>query len=142
MNPMPFGIFSSVSSPRTPIRKIASIGVELFYPASILANGTVLIDTPGVGSTHRHNTEAALQVLPECDAVLFVASADPPITEVGLDYLRRLQSKTTRIFFILNKADYLTPEDQRALPSSCAKSYATRVWIRQPRYFAFQREMG
>lgn len=54
-------------------------------------------------------------MLPECDAVLFVVSVDPPITEVELDYLRRVRSKTARIFFMLNKADYLTPEDQQSV---------------------------
>jgi GTP-binding protein EngB required for normal cell division len=89
--------------------------VELFYPADILADGTVIIDTPGVGSTLRHNTEAALQVLPECDAAFFVVSADPPITEVELDFLRRLKSKIPRVFFVLNKADYLRTDEQRSV---------------------------
>ena len=87
----------------------------MFYPASILADGTVIIDTPGVGSTLRHNTEAALQVLPECDAAFFVVSADPPITEVELEYLRRLKSKTARVFFVLNKVDYLRPDERRGV---------------------------
>ena len=89
--------------------------VELFYPADILVDGTVIIDTPGVGSTLLHNTEAALRVLPESDAAFFVVSPDPPITEVELDYLRRLKSKTTRIFFVLNKTDYLAPDDRRSV---------------------------
>jgi hypothetical protein len=109
--------------------------VELFYPASILADGTVLIDTPGVGSTHTHNTDSALQIIPECDAVLFVVSADPPITEVELDYLGRLLSKTSRIFFILNKADYLAPEE-KVLPSSLRKSCANRDWTRTAPVFS------
>ena len=75
----------------------------------------MIIDTPGVGSTLLHNTETALQVLPECDAAFFVVSADPPITEVELEYLRRLKSKTTRVFFILNKADYLRAHEQRSV---------------------------
>jgi hypothetical protein len=89
--------------------------VELFYPSSILADGTVLIDTPGIGSTLAHNTEAALRLLPECDASLFVVSADPPITEAELSYLRRLRPKTGRMFFVVNKLDYLNPDDQRAV---------------------------
>jgi hypothetical protein len=28
----------------------------------------VLVDVPGLGSTHAHNTEAALAALPEADA--------------------------------------------------------------------------
>ena len=44
-----------------------------------------------------------------------MVSADPPITEVELEYLRRLKSKTARVFFILNKADYLRPDEQRSV---------------------------
>jgi len=51
--------------------------VDVFGPAPILAHGIELIDTPGIGSTLRHNTDAALAVLPECDAAFFVLSADP-----------------------------------------------------------------
>jgi GTPase Era involved in 16S rRNA processing len=87
--------------------------VDLFYPAAILRDGTVLIDTPGIGSTLTHNTEAALRVLPECDAALFIVSADPPITETELAYLRRLEPKIGRTFFIINKIDYLTSGEQR-----------------------------
>ena len=108
-------LFRFVAEEANPKNRLGVERVDLFYPASILAGGTVLIDTPGVGSTHKHNTDAALEVLPECDAALFVVSADPPITEVELDYLQRLRSKTSRVFFILNKADHLTPEEQRSV---------------------------
>jgi hypothetical protein len=54
-------------------------------------------------------------VLPECDAALFVVSADPPLTETELDYLRLVKAKTARIFYILNKMDYLAvPERAQA----------------------------
>jgi len=108
-------LFRFVAEEANPENRLGVERVDLFYPADILADGTVIIDTPGVGSTLRHNTEAALQVLPECDAAFFVVSADPPITEVELEYLRRLKSKTTRVFFILNKADYLRPHEQHSV---------------------------
>lgn len=87
--------------------------VDLHYPADILADGTVLIDTPGIGSTLVHNTEAAFRVLPECDAALFIVSADPPITETELTYLRKLKSNVKRTFFVINKIDYLGIEDRK-----------------------------
>lgn len=108
-------LFRFVAEEANPKNHLGVERVELLYPADILTNGTVIIDTPGVGSTLQHNTEAAMQVLPECDAALFVISADPPITEVELDYLRRLKSKTARVFFVLNKADYLGPADKRSV---------------------------
>jgi Dynamin family len=100
-------LFRFVAEEANPENRLAVSRVDLFYPTSLLAEGTVLIDTPGVGSTFRHNTRAALEVLPECDAALFVVSADPPITEAELDYLRHVKAKAARIFYILNKIDYL-----------------------------------
>jgi len=96
--------------------------VELFYPAPILRDSTVLIDTPGIGSTLAHNTEAALRVIPECDASLFILSADPPITEAEIDYLHRLKPKISPIFFVLNKMDYLSADEL-----SEAKSFLSTV---------------
>ncbi len=62
--------------------------VEVFHPSPLLSVGTVLIDTPGIGSTFRHNTEATLNFLPQCDAALFLVPADPPITQVELEDLK------------------------------------------------------
>ena len=107
-------LFRFVAEEANPKNHLSVERVEVFYPAGILANGTVLIDTPGIGSTLKHNTQAAMQVLPECDAAFFVLSADPPITEIELDYLLSLKAKTPRVFFILNKADFLAPDEQAA----------------------------
>jgi GTP-binding protein EngB required for normal cell division len=98
--------------------------VELFYPAAILADSTILIDTPGIGSTLAHNTETALRLLSECDASLFVVSADPPITEAELSYLHRLKPKIGRVFFVVNKIDYLTLDEQRAITDFLRKVLA------------------
>jgi hypothetical protein len=87
--------------------------VEVLHPAPILQKGTVLIDTPGIGSTFRHNTEATLRFLAECDAALFLASVDPPLTEVEVDFLKRVLGTVPRLFFVLNKVDYLRDEDKQ-----------------------------
>jgi GTPase Era involved in 16S rRNA processing len=79
--------------------------VDVFLPAELLERGVVLIDTPGVGSTLRHQTAAADAVLPECDAALFVVSADPPITEIEIEYLARIREIVARLIIVLNKID-------------------------------------
>jgi GTP-binding protein EngB required for normal cell division len=81
--------------------------VQVDLPAPILSDGVVLIDTPGIGSTYRHNTTITLNFLQQCDAALFLVSADPPITEVELEFLRQVREKVPRLFFVLNKIDYL-----------------------------------
>ena len=122
-------LFRFVAEEANPENQLGVERVDLLYPADILANGTVIIDTPGVGSTLQHNTEAAVQVLPESDAALFVISADPPITEVELDYLHRLKSKTARVFFILNKADYLRPDERRSVIEFVQKVLVEKLLI-------------
>jgi ribosome biogenesis GTPase A len=84
---------------------IARIDVQV--PSPLLERGVVLIDTPGVGSTLRHNSAAADAVLPECDAALFVLSADPPITEAELEFLARIRQTAARIIIVVNKIDLL-----------------------------------
>ncbi|HII98016.1 MAG TPA: Dynamin family protein [Methanoregula sp.] len=85
--------------------------VEIDHPAAILQN-VVLIDTPGIGSTYRHNTEATMNFLPQCDAALFVISADPPITELEVGFLKEIRSRIGQLFFVLNKVDYLTDAER------------------------------
>jgi GTPase Era involved in 16S rRNA processing len=122
-------LFRFVAEVANPENRRGVERVDLLYPADILANGTVIIDTPGVGSTLQHNTEAAVRVLPECDAALFVISADPPITQIELDYLHRLRSKTARVFFILNKADYLQPDERSSVVEFAQKVLAEKLLI-------------
>lgn len=88
--------------------------VDISHPSELLQQGVVLIDTPGIGSTHKHNTEVAYQILPQCDAALFLVSPDPPITEVELSYLNDIQQRLPRTFFLLNKVDFLDEKERIA----------------------------
>ena len=51
-------------------------------------------------------------MLPDCDACLFVVSADPPITEVEIAYLLRIKQHVARIIVVLNKIDAIEPADR------------------------------
>lgn len=104
---------------------------EVLFTAEILSKGVVLIDTPGIGSTFRHNTEATLNFLPQCDAALFLVSSDPPMTEVEVEFLKHLKEKVSRIFFILNKVDYLDEEEKQK-----AVSFFRRVLKEQAGYLS------
>jgi len=101
-----------VTEVENPKNRLGISQVEVFHPASILRNSVVLIDTPGIGSTLKHNTEATLNFLPQCDAALFLVSADPPITDTEVKFLKEVRSKVPRLFFVLNKIDYLSGEDK------------------------------
>lgn len=97
-----------VTETGNPLNRRGVARVDVFIPSDILANGLVLIDTPGIGSTLRHNTDAAIGVLPECDAALFVVSADPPLTEAEAAYLAQVREHVVDLHVVLNKVDYLS----------------------------------
>lgn len=101
-----------VTEAGNPKNTLGVVQGTLFHPASILRQGVALIDTPGIGSTLKHNTDAAVAALPQCDGAVVVLSADPPITEAEIEFLKQVQSHVPRLFFVLNKMDYLD-EDQR-----------------------------
>ena len=106
-----------VTEERNPRNILNVARVDVFLPAELLERGVVLIDTPGVGSTQRHQTEAADAVLPECDAALFVVSADPPITEIEIEYLARIRQTVARLIIVLNKIDVIELQDREKAAS-------------------------
>jgi hypothetical protein len=84
--------------------------VEAFVPSPFLRD-TDLLDTPGIGSSHRHNTETALAALGEVDAAIVVLAADQPVSQTELDFLEELRPRVSRFFFVVNRADLLSAEE-------------------------------
>jgi signal recognition particle receptor subunit beta len=86
--------------------------VWVSYPAALLMEGVHLIDTPGVGSVFQHNTDLAMRFLPQVDAVIFILSADPPISHSEMNFLREIRQYAAKIFFIQNKINLLEVSDR------------------------------
>ena len=87
--------------------------VVITYPSPYLRDGVRLIDTPGVGSVFQHNTDVAYRCLPKSDAALFLLSVEQPASKAELDFLRDVRRYSGRIFFLLNKIDYLSEDEIR-----------------------------
>jgi GTP-binding protein EngB required for normal cell division len=66
------------------------------------------VDTPGLGSAFAHNTEVALNWLPNVSAALVAVSSDAPLSERDLALLEELRHHTPKIALLLTKADLLT----------------------------------
>ncbi|QJD30625.1 dynamin family protein [Methylococcus geothermalis] len=100
-----------VTEPGNPGNEKGVSEVLIRMPSPLLRNGVRIVDTPGVGSVFRHNTDTACARLPQCDAALFVLSADQPVSEAELEFLREVRKYAGRIFFLLNKIDILKEAD-------------------------------
>jgi len=87
-------------------KQVAAVEVELpeLKPLAPLQ----FVDTPGLGSALIHNTEVALNWLPNVGAALVAVSADAPLSERDLALLDDLRRHTPKIALLLTKADLLT----------------------------------
>ena len=71
-----------------------------------------LVDTPGVGSVHQHNTVTAETAMRTMDVAVFVLTMDPPISAAEYDLLSRVRGLSARTYVVLNKVDQLDPDDR------------------------------
>lgn len=86
--------------------------VVVAFPAAWLKGGIRLVDTPGIGSIHSHNSEVTSRYLPDADAVIFMVSADQPLGSGELDFLTDIRRYAGKVFCLLNKIDHLTAAER------------------------------
>ena len=79
----------------------------LELPLPFLRRGLEFVDTPGIGSSIAANTATTFDYLPQCDAALFVTSAEAPLNQVELEFLREVRRHAAKMFFVVNKIDLL-----------------------------------
>ena len=77
----------------------------------LLRQGVVIVDTPGVGSVWRHNSETTYRFLEAADAIVMVLAADQPFSSEERALLKTLRGVTNRVLFILNRIDTIRETD-------------------------------
>jgi GTP-binding protein EngB required for normal cell division len=101
--------------------------VEVMTPSELLATGMCLVDTPGLGSIFRQNTETTRGFLPHVDAALVVLGADPPISGEEADVVEEIAREVPQIVFVLNKADRLSAADVAQAATFTREALAPRI---------------
>jgi small GTP-binding protein len=86
------------------------------YPLPLLKELNI-VDTPGTNAIIRRHERLTDEFVPRSDLVLFVTSADHPLTESERQFLERILTWGKKIVFVLNKVDIL--EDETALQEVC-----------------------
>ena len=99
-----------VSEEKNPENEKGIDFVKIFHPASILEN-MLIIDTPGMGSALPHNSETTKSFIPKIDAAIYVLSADIPISQTDIDFIKELKQEVQKLIFVLNKVDLLNATD-------------------------------
>ena len=94
-------------------RYVATVTVEL--PDDLLARGVQIVDTPGIGSIHAHNTTVTERYLGRVDVAIFVLAADQPLNAPERELIATVAESGARLLFAVNKVDQLEPGDRTDL---------------------------
>ena len=81
------------------------VGVSIGLPRRLLAEGLVLVDTPGVGGLDARHVAGALGVLSLADIVLYVADGANELGGPALDLLRQVAGLVPVTELVLTRAD-------------------------------------
>jgi predicted GTPase len=114
------------------------LGVELALVElnhELLRAGLELIDTPGIGSIHSHNTEIARGFLPRVDAALCVLDAGQPLSEGERELLVEAADRVPRLLMVVNKLDHLEARDRDVSGDFIRSALRHLLGAREPEVF-------
>jgi ribosome biogenesis GTPase A len=88
--------------------------LEVGYPAELLRERIVLVDTPGVNDLSLQRADITYSYIPRSDAVLFLLDAGQPLKESERVFLqdKLLGQSRDKIIFVVTKRDIWSPEEQ------------------------------
>ncbi len=121
------------------------LGVEsviLHTPSKFLKNGLTFVDTPGVGSFHKNNTETAYHYMKESDAVIFLLSVDSPINQIEIDFLHNTREFAGKFYFAVNKTDIVDDGDLAAYMDYCEKLLCQMMDVKEVAMFPVSAKTG
>ena len=82
--------------------------VDVFVPQLSGYNNIRIVDTPGVGSFFKHNTETTNQWLPEIGVALIAVSVERPLSEDDILLIKNIKKHAAQTDIIITKSDLVT----------------------------------
>ena len=86
--------------------------VDIEMPSLEPYRGLRFVDTPGLGSIFKYNTEISQEWLPEVGTAIVAISADRPLSENDLNLIQELTGYTPNVVLLLTKVDLLSEGQQ------------------------------
>ncbi|HEY8471015.1 MAG TPA: dynamin family protein [Natronosporangium sp.] len=86
--------------------RAGAAGVEVRIPRKLLANGLVIVDTPGVGGLGSAHAAASLAAAAMAEALIFVTDAAQELTRSELDFLQQAREMCPTVVCALTKTDF------------------------------------
>lgn len=97
-----------------------------YLPAELLREVNV-VDTPGTNVILGRQQRLTEEYVPRADLVLFVLSADRPLTESEVKFLQYVRQWGKKVVFVVNKSDILSSEAEVQEVVAFVRSNASRV---------------
>ena len=94
-----------------------------------------IVDTPGTNAVIRHHERLTEEFVPRSDLVLFVTSADRPLTESERQFLERIRAWGKKVVVVINKADILENEAARQEVREFVRHHSAGVLGFEPEIF-------
>ena len=88
--------------------------LEVGYPAALLRERILLVDTPGVNDLSLQRADITYSYIPRADAVLFLLDAGQILKESEREFLEEklLKASRDKIVFVITKWDILSPSER------------------------------
>ncbi len=104
------------------------------YPLPLLRELNI-VDTPGTNAILREHERLTNEFVPRSDLVLFVTSADRPMSESERQFLERIRAWSKKVVITLNKIDILEEESTQAEVKDFTLQAATKELGFTPEFF-------
>ena len=115
-----------------PSEQVVDEGFAVYtYPLPLLKELNI-VDTPGTNAIIRRHERLTDEFVPRSDLVLFVTSADHPLTESERQFLERILAWGKKIVFVLNKVDIFENDAALQEVQEFIRTHATTILGDQP----------
>ncbi|MEM9195611.1 MAG: dynamin family protein [Myxococcota bacterium] len=116
--------------------------VEVTYPAALLEEGVVLVDTPGVNDLNEQRAEITYGYIPRADAVIFLLDAGQILKESEREFIseKLLSASRDKLMFVINKVDLLD-DDEKEQAVAYAKTHLATL-VDNPRVYPLSAELA
>ena len=103
--------------------------LEIGYPAPLLRERILLVDTPGVNDLSLQRADITYSYIPRADAVLFLLDAGQILKESERVFLndKLLKASRDKIVFVITKWDLLSSDEQREALAYAVNHLSTLV---------------
>lgn len=117
--------------------KLADIAyAKICVPLEICHDGIELIDTPGTNDLDQMCEAITYNFIPQADAAIFLLSAEQPLTQSELDFVREhiLKNDISKIFFVINFKDRIDSTADQAKVQEFVRTQLKPV-VEEPRVY-------